>query len=52
MCVEAGLTAGARYNISLFAVTSSGVSDASSALVYSKEESKNNSIVVLYDLSV
>ncbi|XP_075895651.1 interleukin-23 receptor isoform X2 [Nelusetta ayraudi] len=36
--VITGLTAGARYNISLFAVTSSGVSNASSALVYSKEE--------------
>lgn len=47
LCVEAGLTAGERYNISLFAVTSSGVSNASSALVYSKEKSKINNIVVL-----
>ncbi|XP_042273490.1 interleukin-23 receptor [Thunnus maccoyii] len=33
-----GLTAGVRYNISLYAVTSRGVSAPSSSLVYSKEQ--------------
>ncbi|KAM7012031.1 interleukin-23 receptor [Tautogolabrus adspersus] len=33
-----GLTAGVRYNISVFAVTSRGVSAPSSRLVYSKEQ--------------
>lgn len=35
-----GLTAGARYKISLYAVTTGGVSSPSSTLVYSKEQSK------------
>ncbi|XP_056132863.1 interleukin-23 receptor [Lampris incognitus] len=33
-----GLTAGVRYNVSLYAVTTRGVSSPSSGLVYSKEE--------------
>uniref|UniRef100_UPI003AAF145B interleukin-23 receptor isoform X2 n=1 Tax=Centroberyx gerrardi TaxID=166262 RepID=UPI003AAF145B len=33
-----GLTAGVRYNVSLYAVTTRGVSDPSSCLVYSKEQ--------------
>ncbi|XP_045904690.1 interleukin-23 receptor isoform X1 [Micropterus dolomieu] len=35
-----GLTAGVRYSISLYAVTTRGVSAPSSGLVYSKEQSK------------
>lgn len=38
--IVSGLTAGVRYNVSLYAVTTRGVSPPSSGLVYSKEQSK------------
>lgn len=37
-----GLSAGVRYNISLYAVASAGVSEPSSRLVYSREQSKRH----------
>lgn len=40
LCFISGLTSGVRYNISLFAVTTRGVSAPSSRLVYSHELSK------------
>ncbi|XP_070817484.1 interleukin-23 receptor [Chaetodon trifascialis] len=47
-----GLTAGVRYNISLYAVTTRGVSAPSSGLVYSKEQkpvSAPNMLVLLHE---
>ncbi|XP_071392685.1 interleukin-23 receptor isoform X3 [Centroberyx affinis] len=47
-----GLTAGVRYNVSLYAVTTRGVSDPSSGLVYSKEQkpvSGPNVSVLVYE---
>lgn len=37
-----GLSAGVRYKVSLYAVTSAGVSEPSSRLVYSREQSKRH----------
>lgn len=39
-CSVSGLSAGVRYNVSVYAVTSRGVSAPSSRLVYSREQSK------------
>lgn len=38
VCMVSGLTEGVRYNISVYAVTTRGVSAPSSSLVYSKEK--------------
>lgn len=40
MRLISGLSAGVRYNVSLYAVTSAGVSEPSSRLAYSREQSK------------
>lgn len=42
LCVVSGLTAGVRYNLSMYAVTTLGVSAPLSCLVYSKELSKTH----------
>ena len=39
-CTVPGLTAGVRYTVSVYAVTTMGISKPSSVLVYSKEKSK------------
>lgn len=42
MRLISGLSAGVRYKVSLYAVTSAGVSEPSSRLVYSREQSKRH----------
>ena len=45
-CTVTGLFAGERYNVSVYAVTTKGISKPSSLLVYSEEKSKLQNMIV------